>query len=188
MERVFLEDDCMELFLKETGETKIPAIITPFPAEYIEAADELGKIILQCSGDVRAVISELMNKAVYDINSEQYFKEIFGVDLIVTHNDEEMKSSEEVLNSYCKNAVNNLISSIYMEWRTHGISEELSPEENICVFLFSCDVMIKGAQGAAVYSSSHEEFICTMCDLAGMLYSDTHTAEKIIAYRNAHCY
>lgn len=188
MERIFQEEGCMEILSAETGETEISAIIKTIPHAHIEVADKIGKYILYYNGDIRKAISELKIKTGYDIPLQQIFRHIFGTELILPRNEEEKKRSNEMLGSYCKNALNNLIRSMFMEWRTHGISEVLSPEDNICVFLFSCDVMMKGAEGAAAFSSSHEEFICTMCDLAGMLYSDSHISSEIIAYRKTCCY
>lgn len=187
MERILHDDDCMEMSISPVNKD-ITAMITP--PERAEQYNRLG-VPEEYIWDDRLDIKQALIKGAehFDIPEQgsvsplnDAFEEIFGWRLIAPQNEKEYTLSKELLKKYCNNSLRNIIKAAYLEWRITFEYNNILESDAYCAFVFSCAAMIQAAYGAALYTSTEQEFICTVCDIAGVLYSDKGALERIASY------
>ncbi len=185
-ERLLRDEDSMQLIKEKATENSISAIITSENSIRSRSITETLETILWDDGitlkDAMLKFAEAAgiakNGAVAELND--VFEDIFGWKLILS--DDTEKECEDKFDNICSSAVRNIVKSLFMEWRIIGWSEMISAAENIFVFIFSAAAVIKAYMGAITLASSKEELICTVSDIAGVLYSDSTIAERIAGY------
>ncbi len=188
VERLISEELCMQLEISPAQDGEISAIIaSPQRTEQQKCIEIAQKLLWNEALEIHQAL--LMAAESFGIEEqgnilpfEQCFRDIFGWELIIASTENEKAAAEKQLNSLCKNAVRNIIKALFMEWQITGYSDELAAADNFCCFMFSAAIMINAVYGAAAFTESREEFICTVSDIAGVLYSDKCTAVRIAEY------
>lgn len=184
-ERLLRDENSMQLIKEKATENSISAIITSESSIRSRNITERLEMILW---DDSITLEDAMlrfaeaagiaqNGAVAELND--VFEDIFGWRLILS---DATKEDADKFDDICPSSARNIVRSLFMEWRIIGWSEMISAAENILVFIFSAAVVIKAYMGAVAFVSSKEELICTVSDIAGVLYSDNSIAERIAGY------
>ena len=189
MDRLLISDNCMELMISPTQDD-ISAIITPSEKiERYKKLSKLEKILWDDSCEINRIF--IKGSELFDIQEHgnirplnDTFEDIFGWRLILPQNGSDRIKAEKAMEKYCEASLRNIIKAIYMEWFITGAQDNISESASYCTFVFICAAMINAVYGAIVYARSHEELICTVCDIAGILLSEKGSIYKITEYMN----
>lgn len=178
------DSDSMMLTTEKAAEKNISAMLTP--EEYIGSRSIIStfeKLLWDDSLTVEKALMRCAELAGVQDKGESaelndVFGNIFGWRLILSDNRSDTVYSEDI----CKEALRNIIKSLFMEWSITGWSDEVSVKENLCGFIFSAAVMKQVFIAAIRMASSRDELICTVSDIAGALYSDNSIPVRISRY------
>ena len=186
VDKLLSDESCMDLVTNKVTEKNIFAMITS--EESIadrKITDKLEKILWDNSITLNEALikcARIMCIAedgkIAELN--EVFRNIFGWDLILC--DDNIREDTDRFDNICPNSIRNIIKSLFMEWKISGWSDKLSQTENVCVFIFSAASMMKAYQEAYRSASKRDELICSVNDIAGVLYSNMEIPLMISGY------
>ncbi len=181
-ELLVTEDDCMEILTDSADGKSISAVITSEKElSKHRIINQLSDIILNDNNEIREALikgAEFLGIGTSGstMRLDDVFRDIFGWSLSLSH------KRRDATVSLSPKAESNIIKSLFLEWRILRISEERPLYEDYCGFVFSAAVMLRVMQEARLCAESMQEYVCTVSDIAGLLYSDKSAADAITEY------
>ncbi len=180
-ERLISDDDCMRIVITDAEKDDIAAVIAEEKNHQYEALEKL-----LWDDDITITEALMKGTELYDIRSggsicelNEAFESIYGWRLILPQ--EKITEFADTLRYCCKNAVRNIVRSLYLEWRIKGRADGISSADDYCSFVFRAAAAIKATSGACSLVGTKEELICTISDITGALFSERRSSVGVVS-------